>query len=288
MEIIDLFSTDCAEGWQPEPGKCYSNLPNEIYHGLKDWNGSSMLKHGLRSVESYKYEKKQPHKRTLPFERGSALHVAMEGLIIGDDWEMFEREVRSFDGKQIPSKKFNEVAESNPGCYVIPEKTKENVKIMAAKAKKKADILNIFNNGYSELSFFWIDEETGIQCKVRPDYFRPDIGSIVDYKTTKNHTEDGFPREIVNYGYHFSAAFYIEGVEKVAGIEIENEMFIIIAIANTAPFEIEFFPLKHGALEQGSFLFKKVMSDIKNFDTKPVFKPLEIPLWAMTYIDEEY
>ncbi len=68
LNIIDLSGTD-FDIWEPESGKCYANLPNEIYHGLKDWNGSSMLKHGLRSVESY------PHiwRKTLSLQGNSAL-----------------------------------------------------------------------------------------------------------------------------------------------------------------------------------------------------------------------
>jgi len=297
LEIIDFNELSEADQtiWQPEPGKCYSNVPNEIYHSLKDWNGSSMLKHALRSAESWEYERKQPPKRTLALERGSALHVAMEGLIIGDDWQMFEKLVRSFDGKSIPSKKFLAVAESNPDCYVIPEEEIGNVRIMAEKTFKKAQILNIFHNGYSELSFFWIDEETGIKCKVRPDYLRLDIPLIVDFKTTKDHTEEGFPKEIANWYYHFSAAFYIEGVEQVTGLTMEmedspddNQGFTIIAIANTPPFEIDFKPIKRRSIHQGRYLFRKSLLDIKAFDTDPKFNPTDVPFWALTYIDKEY
>ena len=299
LEIVDFKDVDFAgliessDPWQPEPGKCYANLPNEVYHSLSEWNGSSMLKHGLRSAESWQYEKRQPHKRSLPLERGSALHVGMDGLIIGDDWQMFDEQVKTFDGKAIPSKKFLEAEAKYPSCIIVPRETKENVNIMADKSFKNASKLDLLSGGYSELSFFWIDEATGIKCKVRPDYFNPDLAFIVDYKTTKDHTEDGFPREINNFKYHFSAAFYMEGILKASGIEIEDgsaapySNFVIIAIANTPPFENEFYPLRYRTITQGRFLFRSVLDKIKKFDTKPRFTPIDIPMWAMTYIDKD-
>ena len=69
MKEIPTWKT----GMSPEAGQFYAGMPNEVYHGLSDWNGSSMLKHALRSVESYFYEKEQPHKHTLALERGGAL-----------------------------------------------------------------------------------------------------------------------------------------------------------------------------------------------------------------------
>ena len=38
--------------------------------------------------------------------------------------------VKTFDGKKLPNKKFDAAVELNPGCYIIPEETFENVKII--------------------------------------------------------------------------------------------------------------------------------------------------------------
>ncbi len=290
MEIIDLTGTD-FENWQLEPGKCYSNLPNDIYHSLTDWDGSSMLKHTLRSVESYLYEKKQPHKNTLALERGGALHIATEGLIKDDDGKMYDEQVKTFAGKAIPSKKYDQVKEIYPDYCVIPDEEFETVRIMAEKAKRKADKLNIFNNGYCELSFFWIDKSTGLRLKCRPDYLRPDIPMIFDYKTTKNHTETGFPKEIANFLYHFQAAIYLEGVEKCTELKFDRESaeaWSFIAIANTPPYETGFYRLKVLSLTEGEFLFRKVLKLIKLFNTEPDFCPVDVPFWSITHLDKEY
>ena len=153
MKIIDLKGV-ILEQWGPEPGKCYANLPNELYHQKKDWNGSSMLKHALRSVESYIYEKMAPHKDSLALERGSSLHIAFQDLIELESLENFERYVTTFDGVQIPSKKWLVEKGLNPDCYVLPEQEKENVKVMAEKGYKDALKLNLINSGHCELSFF--------------------------------------------------------------------------------------------------------------------------------------
>ncbi len=285
MEIIDLKGV-ILEHWEPQAGKCYSNLPNEIYHRLKDWNGSSMLKHALRSVESYRYEKNQPHKDTLALERGAALHIAFQDLIELESLDNFDRYVLDFSGEKIPQAKWLTVKEENPDCYVLPVQERKNVRIMAEKGIKQAEKLNLINDGYCELSFFWIDETTGIKCKCRPDYFRPDDKFVIDYKTTKNHTIDGFPKEIANFMYHFSAATYIEGIKQVADIDIDE--WIFIAFANTAPFEIGFYPLKPLSKKEGEFLFRTALDSIKAGVPEPDFYPIDIPFWAITHIDKEY
>ncbi len=290
VEIIDLTG-QVFEHWEPEAGKCYSNLPNNKYHSLKDWDGSTDLKPTLRSVESYRHEKAQPHKNSFALERGSAVHIGIEGLIKKDDWKMFKKQVKTFPGVKIPSPKYTTVKEMYPDCCVIPVDEYQNIRIMAEKAKKKADKLNIFNNGYCELSFFWIDKTTGLRLKCRPDYLRPDIPMIFDYKTTKNHTEAGFPKEIANFLYHFQAAIYLEGVEKCTGLKFDRESaeaWSFIAIANTPPYETGFYRLKVLSLTEGEFLFRKVLKLIKAFNTEPDFCPVDVPFWAMTHLDKEY
>ncbi|NBO40554.1 MAG: hypothetical protein EBU92_03265, partial [Betaproteobacteria bacterium] len=44
-----------------------------------------------------------------------------------------------------------------------------------------------------ENSMFWTDQETGIECRARPDIIRPD-GLIVDLKTTQDAGASAFAK----------------------------------------------------------------------------------------------
>jgi hypothetical protein len=274
--------TPWKEGMEPEAGVCYSGIPNEVYHGFREWYGSSMLKHALRSAESFFYELKQPHKITLALERGGAFHLAMEGLIDGAGIEFYKANVFECPTKTIHTKAWKEIKEENPYCYVLPEKERDNARNMALKTYAKAQEVGLLKYGCSELSFFWIDEDTGIKLKCRTDWLSiiDDKIKIDDYKTSKNHQQDTFEKDVANLRYHLSAAMYAEGVRVVTGIEVES--FNYFAIANTPPFEVEYYSLDEASRQEGYSVFRKILMDIHDYEPNAPLttKTISLPRWA--------
>jgi len=269
----------------PEAGKCYSGMPNEVYHGLKSWWSSSDLKHVRRSVESFYYELEQEHKGKLCFERGGAFHVAMEGLACAGTLKLFDRLTHECPTKTILTKAWRDLKTDFPECYVLPEKERENVRKMTAAlyAKTGPDPHNFFAEGWPELSFFWVDEETGFQLKCRPDWLRPNgCGKwiILDYKTSKNHQLEAFRKDAANLGYHFSAAMYEDGVEAVTGIPVKSFRWLVVA--NTPPHECACYPMGVNTRSEGLAQFRRSLRDIYDYAEPDglVDEVLELPGWA--------
>lgn len=283
------------DGMIPAAGKCYSGMSNEAYHGFKDWWSSSNLKHAQRSVESFFYELEQKHKTTLALERGSAFHAAMEGLATKGNFELFDSLVLECPTQTLLTKAGLALKDENPGCYVLPKSDYYAVGEMVANLYNKAAPFGFFAEGWPELSFFWIDEETGFALKCRPDWLRlTDAGDkwvILDYKTSKNHQLEAFAKDAANMGYHFSASMYCEGVEAVTEIPIESFRWLVVA--NTPPFECACYLMTLPDISkpepelgltylEGKAQFRKALTDIKNY-TEPkglVDKILEIPRWG--------
>ena len=275
----------------PIAGKCYSGMPNETYHGFNDWWGSSSMKHAQRSVESFYYELEQPHRDSLPLERGSAFHVAMEGLGTKGNFELFDSLMLECPTKTILTKAWRKIKDENPGCYVLPNADYYEVCDMAAKLYNKTAPFGFFMEGWPELSFFWIDEETKSQLKCRPDWLRPGKkgwGNL-DYKTSRNHQLEAFSKDAANMGYHFSAAMYCEGIETVTGIPVEKFRWLVVA--NTPPFECASYLMPFPDLDklelgltylEGLAQFRKALKDIKNYtETRGLpDEILELPRWA--------
>ncbi len=80
-----------------------------------------------------------------------------------------------------------------------------------ASVKQHAKALKVFSEGVSERSIFWVDPATGQPCRVRPDYYREDIGVVFALKSTADAGFEAFRRDIFRYGYHISAAMYLDG-----------------------------------------------------------------------------
>lgn len=82
-----------------------------------------------------------------------------------------------------------------------------------------------------EQSIFWHSE--GVDCRCRPDAVTQS-GVIVDLKTTKDASPEGFARSIASYRYHVQAAFYSDGYKAEFGEPPRG--FVFIAVETEPPF----------------------------------------------------
>ena len=147
--------------------------------------------------------------------------------------EYFDEKILESPTKTIETKAWQKLKAEYPDCFILPEADRQAVFEMAKNIYARASYLKFFEGGFAELSFFWVDEKTGIKCKCRPDWIDFDKAIIVDYKTTKNHLKNGFDREILSHNYHFSAGMYIEGVYRVTGIEIDGGRVKALSVGAT-------------------------------------------------------
>ncbi len=99
-----------------------------------------------------------------------------------------------------------------------------------------------FKGGKAERSYFWIDAETGIWCKARPDYTLPHGRYAVDYKTSTSANPEHFSRVMRNLGHHLRAAWYLDAYEAVEGRRPERFHFIVQSTRRphlVAPIELD-------------------------------------------------
>ena len=92
---------------------------------------------------------------------------------------------------------------------------------MAEKAITEPYVKKLLS-GDHERAFFWVDEDTGENCKVRVDMLTEIDGKfmIADYKTTLDARTDVFVnRDMQKYGYALQAYMYAEGVKQTLGLD---------------------------------------------------------------------
>lgn len=95
----------------------------------------------------------------------------------------------------------------------------------AIKQNKKA--YNAFHQkGESEISLFWIDEETGLMLKCRPDFLPADHKLVPDYKTCQSVNPEVFYGDFIKYGYHIEAAMYMAGIKAVFDDDVKTFFFV--------------------------------------------------------------
>lgn len=125
--------------------------------------------------------------------------------------------------------------------------------VLSEPASKKV----ISAAGHIESSFFWHDEDYGVDVKCRPDYYRDD-GILLDLKTCADASEEAFQKSIVNYGYDLQAFMMMEGVERVTGKRPSD--FVFVAVEKDAPYCVAFYSATPELLACGEARYHKLMA----------------------------
>jgi len=103
-----------------------------------------------------------------------------------------------------------------------------------------------------EVSSYWIDEETGVLCKCRPDFVHDcgDSGVIlVDVKTCGDARPFEFARMIAKHRYHVQNAYYADGFEKASGRKVIG--FIFASVEMDYPYASSAIMLDEESIDQG-------------------------------------
>lgn len=103
--------------------------------------------------------------------------------------------------------------------FIKPDAWME-IEFAAGIVERHPTAAKAFAGGFPEVSMVWLDEETGVPMRSRPDYLK--VGFLVDLKTFSNPF--GMPvancvaRAVASNRYHTRAAMYLDGVERVKAL----------------------------------------------------------------------
>lgn len=222
--------------------KIILDLSNEDYHSKPDFS-SSQIKDMLRTpAHFYAKHISKDAKKSEP-TKSMLLGTVVHSLVLESDKFSNEYAIsQNFDRRTKKGKAAAaEFEELTAGKTIIDDEMYQQAKAMAenvlkhpvAKLLKLPDMIN-------EASIFYTDSETGLDCRIRPDFHLPPCdafpnGLIVDLKTTDNAGYFAFNRTIVNFGYHISAAMYCDGFMQLYDTK-EPPAFIWLVVERDAPY----------------------------------------------------
>lgn len=142
--------------------------------------------------------------------------------------------------------------------------------------------------GHNEASAFAWDDEFGLWRKCRPDRLIPDARMIVDVKTSNDHRPHGFARACRQYGYHMSAAYYLDTISDAMDQTFDHYVFLVVN--SDAPFECASYTLDADSIEQGRYEYRRALAEWRECvetgrwpATSGKIQELRLPEWAITY-----
>lgn len=207
------------------------------------------------SPEKFRYYEDNPQPQTPALLFGQVVHkLLLQPEDFGSEFAVLpDIDRRTKDGKAA----YSDFLAASEGKSIVTLEQYETAVQMTNKALSEPFVAKLLN-GQREVPFFWTDEMTREDCKVRLDCLS-EIGSnliVVDYKSCNDASTDGFMRDAVRYGYHFQSAMYSEGVEKNTG---RKPLFVFIAQEKAEPYSLNVLQADEAFVQYGYDTFRELI-----------------------------
>lgn len=257
------------------------NMPNADYHASEAISKSGLDK-VAQSPAHYQHYKQTESESTDALIFGSAFHdYVLLPELFQTAYTVLPEDInpRTKAGKeQIEAIKAS-------GKTILKAEWLEDIKGMAASIAAHPKASMLLASGKPEVSIFWQDQDTGIDCRCRPDFIHSS-GIIVDLKSTLDASFQGFAKSCANYRYHVQDAFYSEGYYQATGEWPRG--FVFIAVEKKAPYSVGVYSLDDIAKEKGRELYQRDLETLKQATTQnawaasysPNIETLSLPAWA--------
>ena len=223
-------------------------MDDRTYHGLPRLSASG-AKTLLKSPARYRWEREHPAKPTAAMEFGTLLHcLVLEPQVFAERYAVapaFDR--RTKDGKFAAE----QWAADNAGKIGVSSADMDKAHAMAY-AVEQSGAGDLMTGGRFEVPVLW--ERDGVPCKAKLDCVTDQ--AIIDLKTTSADDEDGLQRAAWQFGYHISAAAYIEAARVLTGKELPK---IFVFVSSTAPHDVVLMEAGADFVEFGAALWDKAV-----------------------------
>lgn len=185
---------------------------------------------------------------------------------------------RTKEGKEI----YAQFLEEASGKTVVDQATFEKASYMATNVIEQPLASNALKGCLIEQSLTWIDEETGMEFKCRPDAYNPINGVVGDLKTTKDASYRAMQGSSARYGYFLQAAMIREAL-LFHGLKFSK--YLLLCVESAEPYAYRPLIIGDDALDSGlnefNYLKKKLAICIheNKFEHYPLAELL-YPPWA--------
>ena len=245
----------------------YHDITNEAYHSTNAISASFIKSAVATSLFQARFGKSDINK--LVAQIGTATHS-----------EVLEPEKKNVvlskeETRRTKAYKEQETACEKAGKVLLTQKDYDLVQGMSHGVKVKDDNGKTITIGglrndptcskllsaddrICEASIF-VEHESGMMLKCRPDIFSKNMKIMGDVKTTQDASPSGFNREIWKRLYYVQASFYLM-VAELAGIEINH--FSFLAVQKTYPYLAHYHIIDNQAIEYGKRQVNRTLEDL--------------------------
>ncbi|MET9957397.1 PD-(D/E)XK nuclease-like domain-containing protein [Streptomyces sp. NPDC006339] len=227
------MGTTVLTGQQATAPAMRAGVPAEVYHA----DPTSISSSGLRALlppgcpAQFQHDRLNPAPPKKTFDIGHAAHQ----LVLGEGPELV---VVDGDRWDTNAAKAQVRAVRAAGGIPLKQAEMDQVEAMAAALRQHplAGPLLAPGTGLAEQSLYWTDRETGVRCRVRPDWLKqlPGLVLCIDYKSCADASPTAVSRAIRDHSYHQQDALYVDGIQAV--LDPDEVRFVFVFQSKTAPY----------------------------------------------------
>lgn len=216
-----------------QPGLHYG-LDIEAYH-----SGPGISKSGLDSLSANPaiyYARHLAPNRPPPKDRAGQLEGSLAHCAILEPEEFSKRYLVGPDVSRA-TKAWKDFEAQAGAMQCIKPDQYEVAQRQAESVRRLPEVAEALQTGKAEVSAYWIDPETGVLCRCRPDWtYRPNETGVIllDVKTCSDASPEDFARQIARKRYHVQDAFYSDGYSLASGLEVLA--FVFVAVESEYPY----------------------------------------------------
>lgn len=248
---------------------------DDVYHADKSFVSSSSLKLMLTKSPKTFYSRhflgkgKEP---TPAMKLGKLAHMAIlegkkfkEKYVVMPKFTGFTKDGRETDSPhstEVKQKKAEWISKLPTDAVICTEEERDALVGMIESILSNQRAREFFIEGIPECSGYYVDPETKIRCRIRPDFFSPNRMILADLKTTRDCREESFKWDIFGdkfdpLWYDFSLAMYSEGFYQITGKRLNLSAWI--AIEKVPPYECAVHPMTIPVQEVGQIKYRQAL-----------------------------
>ena len=247
----------------------------------------STLKHMATSPKHYRHALENPTGSTPAMILGRATHTA----VFEPQRFQLEYAVWSDSRRTNAYKEFAEECAAQ-GREVLKDDEYATVLAIRDSVRSTPPVAELLEKGRPEISLFWRNPQTGIECKGRLDWIAGKT-AILDLKTTTCIDEGWFSQQAWKMKYFHQAVMYREGFAVSSGRGIVLP-FGIVAVEKKPPYACRLFWLEEESLERAHEEYLSWLEKVRDCTEtgvwpgpEPVESELSAPAWATSTGTEE-
>lgn len=273
-----------------KPG-IYHGMSNEAYHACKDAVSNSGLGDIMQSPFHY-YARHLDPDRPAPAEKAGQLEGTLAHCAILEPEEFSKRFVVGPDVSRA-TKAWKEFEAANEGLVCIKPDQYDTAMRQAEQVRRLPAVAEALARGRSEVSAFWIDEETGVLCRVRPDWVNELSSGVVllDVKTYSSAAPDEFARQVARKGYARQDAMYSDGYGTAAQVNVHA--FLFVAVESTWPYAASVCQLDDESADAGYMEYRDALHRYAHCRRTGIWpgystdvELIRMPNWAMSKAEQ--